>query len=443
VTAPERFVLLGLGQVRANWFREVSRWATSAALPIEFLKAISVEEVRVRLRSGRGYSAFLVDDTVLGLDRDLTDLALDAGCAVIVVDNGRARGSWIDLGASAVLPSDFGPTDLLQVLGQVARPVTRPEATTGELPSAADPSGYRGRLVAVIGPGGTGCSTVAMAVAQGLAADPRHAELVCLADLALDAHQAMLHDARDVVPGVTELVEAHRGGAPSAAEVRSLTWRVEARGYHLLLGLRRHRDWTSIRPRSFHAALDGLRRGFRVVVADIDDDLEGERTTGSVDIEERNGMARSVASAADLVLAVGAPGMRGLHSLLRLTRDLLGHGVPASRILPIVNRSPRGPKARAEITRAFGQLIEQETGGAPLAAPIHLGERRHLEEALRDGARLPDAWSAPVCSAVLALLDVGPTDPPVPTLEEGPLRVVPGSLGRWTEQDDHRGQDVG
>ena len=439
---PERFVLLGLGQVRATWFRNVSQWATSAALPVEFLKAISVEEVRVRLRSGRGYSAFLVDDSVLGLDRDLTDLALDAGCAVVVVDNGRGPGSWTELGASAVLPADFGPGDLLQVLGQVARPVARPDATTSELDPGVDPPGYRGRLVAVTGPGGAGRSTVAMAVAQGLAADPRHAELVCLADLALHAHQAMLHDAGDVVPGLTELVEAHRGGGPSVDEVRALTWRVDARGYHLLLGLRRHRDWTSIRPRSFQAGLDALRRGFRVVVADIDDDVEGERSTGSLDIQERNGMARAVASAADLILVVGAPGMRGLHSLLRVTRDLLAHGVPANRILPVVNRSPRGPRSRAEITRAFGHLIEREADGEPLATPIHLPERRHLEELLRDGARLPDAWLAPVCSPVLALLDAISTDPP-DTADVEPMRVVPGSLGRWTEQDEHNDQDVG
>ena len=55
--ASDRFVVLGVAQVRSPWFREVARWATSAMLPIEFVKAMSVEEVRVRLRSGRGYSA--------------------------------------------------------------------------------------------------------------------------------------------------------------------------------------------------------------------------------------------------------------------------------------------------------------------------------------------------------------------------------------------------
>ena len=77
--------------------------------------------------------------------------------------------------------------------------------------------------------GGTGRSTVATALAQGLAGDPRNLDLVCLADLALHADQAMLHGATDVVPGVVELVEAHRTGAPSIDDVRGLTWHVTDR----------------------------------------------------------------------------------------------------------------------------------------------------------------------------------------------------------------------
>src|SRR3546814_11682621 len=103
----------------------------------------------------------------------------------------------------------------------------------------------------------------------------------------------MLHAARDVVPGVAELVEAHRSGSPGPHEVRDLTWEVGERGYRLLLGLRRHRDWTAIRPRAFDAALAGLRRGFRTVVADIDDALEGEAASGSLGLEARNARARA------------------------------------------------------------------------------------------------------------------------------------------------------
>lgn len=432
--AGERYVILGLAHVRSDWFREVSHWSTSAALPIEFLKAMSVEEVRVRLRGGRGYSALLVDDGVLGVDRDLVDLALAAGCAVVAVDHGHSGLSWTELGAAAVLPAGFGRGDLLQVLQQVASPIARRDHGPAPLTVPEAAIGFRARLVAVTGPSGAGRSTVAMAIAQGLAAEPRHG-LVCLADLALNADQAMLHASPDVVPGVVELVEAHRGGVPPVEAIRSLTWLVEDRGYHLLLGLRRHRDWTAIRPRAFEAGLDGLRRAFRVVVADVHDDLEGEHTSGSIDVEERNGMARTVASAADLVLVVGAPGMKGLHSLLRVVRGLLDHGVPASRLVPVLNRAPRSLRLRAELTRSFGELLAASTGQSGVPSPVHLATSRNLDHLLRDGARLPAPWLGPVVSPVVALLDrTGPE--PDPVHDRAPVPVAPGSLGRWTEQDE-------
>ena len=427
----ERFVVLGVAQVRSTWFREVARWATSAMLPIEFVKAMSVEEVRVRLRSGRGYSALLMDDTLPGADRDLVELAREAGCAVVIVDSGRAVRRWGELGASAVLPATFERDDLLQVLHQVAMPITR---TVGEAsrPSAHDTTtGFRGHLVAVTGAPGAGGSTIAAALAQGLASDPRHRDLVCLADLALDAEQAMLHGSPDVVPGLIELVDGHRSGVSSIDDVRKTTWHITARGYHLLLGLRRHRDWTAVRPRAFAAALDGLRRSFRIVVADVDADVEGEQATGSLDVEERNGIARATLTAADLVVVVGLPGLKGLHSHLRATRTMLDHGVPGDRLLPVINRSPKGPRARAELTSAFGTLLADE---AAVPSPLHLTERRHLDEVHRDGVRFPDSWLSPVVSSVQAILDQEPAsvaDEAAPALE--PVR--PGSLGTWTDDD--------
>lgn len=430
----ERYVILGVAQARSPWFREVARWATSAMLPIEFVKAMSLEEVRVRLRSGRGYSALLADDSLAGLDRDLVELARESGCAVVIVESGRANRAWADLGASAVLPSTFGREELLQTLAQVATAIARGTATAAARTGEPATDGYRGRLVAVTGSSGTGRSTIAAAVAQGLAGDPRNLELVCLADLALHAEQAMLHGAADVVPGVVELVEAHRAGTPSADEVRRLTWLVTDRGYHLLLGLRRHRDWTTIRPRAFAAGLDGLRRAFRVVVADVDADLEGERATGSIDVEERNAMARATALAADLVIAVGLPGMKGLHGLLRTTRDLLAHGVPAAQLLPVVNRAPKGPRSQAELTTAFGELLGRSSAEAAVPSPLFLGERRRLDDVLRDGARLPDSWLAPIAGTVQSVLDIAHGTVAPRHAASAPEPIAPGSLGAWTEE---------
>ena len=155
--AAERYVVLGVAQVRSPWFREVARWATSAMLPVEFVKAMSLEEVRVRLRSGRGYSALLVDDSLAGLDRDLVELAREAGCAVIVVEGGRAHRAWAELGrlggAARRRSAATSSCRRSSRWPRRSRAAPRPPPRTADAPAA---DGYRGRLVAVTGAGGTG-----------------------------------------------------------------------------------------------------------------------------------------------------------------------------------------------------------------------------------------------------------------------------------------------
>ena len=438
----ERYVALGLAHARSGWFSELARWSTSAAIPVEFVKCVTIEEVRARLASGRAFSALLVDGGLPGVDRDLVDEARACGCAVIIIDDGRARRDWSVLGASAVLPSDITRSGLLDVLESHAVAIGRGDA----MPALDGPSvvagSWRGRLIAVTGAGGTGASTAAIALAQGLGGDVRYGGLVLLADFALDADQAMLHDAGDVVPGVQELVEAHRNGEPTTSEIRSLAFSASGRNYHLLLGLRRHRDWVAVRPRAFDAALDGVRRAYKAVIADIDPDVEGEQECGSIDIEERNLFARAISARADVVVVVGLPGPKGLHRLVRLVDALVEHHVDPGRILPVINRAPRNPRARAELTSAFAQLVRPLVSGrTALAGPIYLAERRRLDDVVGDGARLPEALAAPLAGAVDALLDRAAADSPsdvslrAPTPE--PVPVTPGSLGAWTDDDGY------
>ena len=430
----ERFVVLGLAHARSPWFAEVGRWATAAALPVEFVKCVSVEELRARLGSGRAFSAALLDASLPGADRDLVDLARSAGCPVLLVDDGRSGRDWLDLGAAAVLDPGFGRTDLHDALRGHAQPIARGELSSA-VPAATGATGWQGHLVAVTGVPGAGTSTVAAALAQGLGDDPRHAGVTLLADLALDAHQAVLHDAGDVVPGLPELVDAHRFGQPSIDEVRSLTFDVADRGYQLLLGLRRHRDWTTVRPRAAAAALASLRRSYRVVVADVDADLEGDDDVGSTDVEDRNTLARTAVARASVVLVVGEPGVTRLHALVRRVEHLLEHGAHPARLVLVLNHSPRSPRARAELTRTIAALLAEIAGGDQLGSPLHLPERRGLDDLVRDARRLPSSLAGPVTGAVVGLLGLdgqgngnlagsAPDDAPVP--------VAAGSLGTWS-----------
>jgi hypothetical protein len=399
-------------------------------LPAEFVKCLSAEEAGARLASGRAFSALVADACLPALDRDLVVRATGAGCAVFVVDDRRVARDWSALGAARVLPPDFGRDDLLHALAAHARTVQRSTARADQLVDRPSVGGWRGTVVAVTGPGGTGASTAAMALAQGLGDDVRQAGMVLLADLRLHAELAMLHDAGDVCPGVQELVEAHRAGAPSMEEVRNLVVVPAGRPYHLLLGIRRARFWPTLRPQAFAAALDSLERSFRVVVADVDPDLEGEDDGGSVDVEERNTMARTVMARAHTVLAVGLPSLKGLHTLVRVVDGLVGFGVPPDRIVPVLNRAPRSARVRAGLTRTFADLVTPlvPAGEATaLASPVFLPERR-IEECLRDGARLPVALAQPLIGAVRAVTERAASAGSA----VGPQPVRPGSLGRWT-----------
>jgi MinD-like ATPase involved in chromosome partitioning or flagellar assembly len=435
--AAERYVLLGLGTSRSPWFTEVARWATVGSIPADFVKCIAPEEMRVRLTTGRPFSALLIDAATGAVDRDLLDTAARLQVAVLVVD-GSAPGTgtaWTDLGATAVLPPDLRRETLLDALSEHARMIGAATDLPLDAVDTGDAPTRLGHLVAVTGAGGSGVSTLAMAIAQGLGDGPLGRPV--LADLCLDADQAMLHDARDIVPGLQELVDAHRSHRPRDDEVQALTFDVVNRGYNLLLGLRRHRDWAVLRPRSFEAALQGLRGAFGVVVADVDDDLEGEAECGSVDVEERNVMARTVAARADVVVVVGSPGVKGMHGLVRTVNRLREHGVPPERILAVINRSAKTAKARAELTRSFAELSGSRMGGAAVVGPVHVQERRGLDEILRDGGRLPQSVAEPVGRALVDLLRRAPEE--AAPSEPVPVPIAPGSLGSWAEEEEALG----
>lgn len=430
----ERYVVLGLAHVRSAWHVEVARWSTSGSIPVEFLKCVSIAELRARLAGGRRFSAALLDGRLPAVDRDLMATLADHGIAAIVV-GGPSGADWPSLGTTVALPEALDRTTLLDALaGHAAMVDVTTERPTTASSDTATSATWRGRLVAVTGSPGAGTSTIAAAVAQGITHDPRYSGDVVLADLARRAHQALLHDARDVVPGIQELVEAHRSGRPTIEQHRALTFDVAGRGYRLLLGLRRPRDWVSIRSQSFTSALDGLRRSARVVVADTDSELEGEAETGSFDIEDRHLVARTTVRSADLVVVVTTPSITGLHGLLTQLSDLRSFGIDGSRTLVVVNRAPSRPRNRAELTRAIAALSGAADRPDPYVGPVFVPDRRNVDALHRDIAPLPQALTGPPTAAIRAMLD----ELPAATLVEqgpAPVAIAPGTLGTWGQEE--------
>ena len=380
-------------------------------MPVDFVKCLSADEVRTRLAVGEAFSALLVGADAPGVGRSLIEEARSAGAAVVAVDD-TGRRPWMELGAAAVLPEGFTRDDLIAALAEHACSGAETEGAVGA-DGIDETAGWQGRLVCVTGAGGAGSSLLAACLSAGLAADASNRGLVLLADLALDADQAMMHDSRDVIPGLQELLEGFEHGRRGRGLLRSVVFEPEGRGYQLLLGLRRHRDWVAVRRASLEAVLDFLLRAYRYVVADVDPDTEGIADTGSADVENRNVMARTALRRADLVVAVGTPDTKGVFSMVRTIDTLVGAGVGPDRLLPVINRLPRRLKHRAAPSALHSLL--QGTEAARVGEPLLIAERRSVERALRDGVAPDKPLARSVAAAVSARLgQAGPVAPAGP-----------------------------
>jgi hypothetical protein len=448
-----RLTVLTVAGARASWSAAVARWAASAVLPVEVVRCVSVGEVRARLATGRPWSALLADAALPGVDRDLVATADAVGCPTVLVDEVGGR-DLRPLGAAAVLGAPFSRDELLGVLEVHGRRLATGRAEV--VPTGPDAAGATGSLLAVTGTGGSGTSTVAAALAQGLAGGPDHGRGrgrrrdhdagprrdVLLADLCRRADQAVLHDARELVPGLREVVDAHRTGTPTADELRAQTFAVEGRGYRLLLGLRRPTHWTTLPPRAVDAVIDGVRAAFEVVVADVDPDVEGEDTTGSFDVEERHHLARATLERAEVTLLTGEPTTLGCAKLVRLVDDVLAVGVEPRRLLLVLPRAPRSPRLRREVEHALDDLLGAVIGpaAADLPDPVLLPERP-VDAAVRDGAPLPAPLPGTLAAAVAALRSRvgGKGTSPAPQ----PVAVRPGELGLLADDEDAPAGDEG
>ena len=429
----EHFTVLGVARPRTAWLAEVGRWANSSMLPIEFIRCVSVDEVRSRLLSTRRHSALLLGEDCVGADRDIIETARDAGCVPMVVTETTARKDWVHLGARCTLVQPIQPEQLLAALRDHAigvdrrTPSIRTEVAVGQCAA--------GRLITVLGPGGTGTSTTAMAIASHFASGVMKKRdsmdnRVALLDASLNGDQALLHDLGDVVPGLQELVDLHRTANPSIGDIRNHFWFAPRHGYDVLPGLRRHRDWSTLRRRSTLAALGSILNAYDILVADADSDLEGEEQTGSIDIEDRNLLARELAKNADLVVLTARAGISGLRRSLQTFRDLVELGVHTEGVLLIVIGAPRSTRQRSELTRSILRLFTEAFPSHSLRTPVMVPIRRDLEPFVHDGTVPPRAALGAICAAVSELVNLIEPSQNRGNFQPSPVAIVPGHLGR-------------
>lgn len=417
-----RYVVVSAARPRSSWFVHVAQWANTGALPIDFVKCVSPDEVVMKAKGTRAFSAALLDGGMAGLDRDVFANLRENGVAVIVVNDPRVTRDWRALGAQAVLDTDLTKAELLDALVDHSDLVPDGVLPIDELPEInAAMSPIRGTIVAVVGSGGTGSTTVAMALAEGFGRHFGTKGQTVLGDFCLRAELAMLHDTQHISPGLQELADAHRLATPKPEQVRDMCFDVAGRSYDLLIGLRRRRLWTTVRPAACTQALHGLADTYSAVVLDTDDDFEGEAETGSTDVEDRNFLARTAIAHADHVIAVGHASLKGLHGLCRVIAELREFGVSPSNIHPVLNFAPKSARTRAGYTRALADLLGNDLQVAP---PLFISFQP-VDDSVRAVAPLPDGVVRPVTSLI-------PRFERDPVARRGPRfeRITPGFLRR-------------
>ena len=400
------------------------------------------------------FSAALIDESMLGLDRELLMAVHDAGSAPIVVTRGISRRQWESLGASACIAAGFEADELLHVLRAWAEPLdTRDRPGTLE-PAAADPdrrsrsvgggvgpgteidpAPVRAPLVAVLGAGGSGTSTVAIALAQAFGSIGSR---VTLLDASLDASLALMVGSTGLVPSLQHLVELHRLSSPTGEDLRPFLHPCPDHGFALVPGLRRHRDWTSLGDHAVAATIASLRHCSGLLIADIDPDLEGESETGSFDIADRNSLSRRIAMGADVVVVTGRPDLVGVSRIVRILADLIELGVETSCIRTVVLRPARTALSPAEIRRSLDHLLLELRPSLDPPPTSFLDLPKGLDALMLDALPLPGSFVDSMRSIVEPVLGSGWSTPatsdPVPR-PAGPRSpqdaepIVPGSLG--------------
>ncbi len=448
-----RYVLVALARPRVDWLDRVVQLANSGAVAAEVQKCVGLVDLLSHVGPGKRVSAALLDGGAHGVDRDLIYRIRASGIAVFVVADPHVPHDWTSLGADAVLRREFAPHELLDTLVRSAQLVQHADfeqfATSGDGFTAAP---WCGSLVAVIGPGGTGVSTVAIAAAQGLGrgtsidddatanvAGSRRARTraarrsgdhtTALIDLRLCAEQAMLHDADPSAPGLLEVIDACRLGNPDPEAIRAQFTAIPDRCYDLLPGLRRRRLWTQLRPASSLHAVNAILGAYDVVVADLDADTEGEQENGSIDVEERHQLTRLALQHAAVVLVVGHSSMKGMHSLARLLREIVELGVAPDLVQPVFNHAASGSRARAGYTSALSELTDGlEFSASPVFVPT-----RDIDDRLRALVDFPSAVVDPIHGAIAAHLRRGARRgaSDAPAEDRSPRPIAGGFLGRW------------
>lgn len=290
------------------------------------------------------FDVLVIDDICSFLTPHLVAVVRSSGRAVIGVhdpeefSDGRER--LLECGVTDVVSAGALPDEFLEVIGRVADltvPLEGESAT--RLPVPADATGTEaGRVIVVAGPGGgAGVTEVAIGLADAMRRSGGSIALVDGDDDAAAIAQRLGLGMHPNVRTAIDVIEQRSAPVQVALQDRS--------GISVMVGMPGAEGWAGVRPRQLIGVVDELVAAFDHVIVDA-----GNRSQARLG---ESGMIRALLDRAHLGICVAAPSPVGVARLLGWLSA--SPGLSASRWAVVVNRAPRDPYRRGEITQEIGR----------------------------------------------------------------------------------------
>ncbi|MDH5372082.1 MAG: hypothetical protein OEX97_03970 [Acidimicrobiia bacterium] len=341
------------------------------------------------------FDVLVIDDLTSYLSRRLVQQAQTAGKSVLGVFDGTEFREGEErlqaLGVDGVVDAHASPEEFLRAVSRIFVDTRAVDHGDGDRPVEVDGAtvesgGEGGQVVVVGGPsGGVGRTEISIGLAGAWRYRGDSVALVDGDDLAPSIGQRLglaLH------PNLRTAVDAlhHRTGGlrGSLAFPRHL-------GVAVLAGLPNPKDWIELRSGDVIEVVKELADERDRVVVDIGARVEDLAFHGGLD---RNGLARSLVSVADEVVAVGLPSPVGVARLIEWIADV-GPLLDRTPIHCIFNRSGKSTYQRSEVTREFTRSYQPATLS-------FVPEDRRVQEAAWAGEMVPDG---PFSKAVASLTE--------------------------------------
>ncbi len=442
-------LVLALVRGSHQWVRDLNHWANGSVIDQDFAVVLSIDELLSRADGTDHLIIILVDSENRAVIAKLQAVPEIRDAHIIVVDASFSSEIKLPPGTHGI-SYPFTPDELGALIAGIdkerefqtppreslARRSSLAESRIDPAPASTDPP--VARVIAILGVGGSGSSTIAMAVAQSLA----HSSKVVLADLCAEADLSMYHDIDRALGGLGELMAMARKATPRISQIRSYCLPAVGRNYFLLPGLRRQEESALWSQKHLEELLNALMSEFDYVVCDLDGSYRSSKTREALGEGSTTLATEVTLSRADAIALVMGNDLRSVHGGLRIYHRLLGDIAPHLPLALCVNRVTRKPLARsghsdlnlAKLTQEIASGFatgESRWSDAAKQAPneptiIIVREERGLDN-VHDAVRpLPPGLGAGVARWVEGLHGKVTSTPR--QLEPRGIRIMPGDL---------------